>query len=314
MSAASRVHDAPVEGVEPVVATEETPAPVAEKVEKPRPAKRNSLFGSFFEKVRSPTTEKKESEVGPVVPPKDTIVSAEAPQIPEPTTETTIESPATAEPVVDAPVVAAPETEAKTETPAASSTLTPRKEKESFFGGMINKVRAKSPANLHRSAKTEEAPAVPPKTEEPVVASTEEPIAAEPITAEEPAVVEPTTAAATTTTTTEEPVTDVTSRPKESRRKSFFGGLSTKAEGLFRKPSQVNHSKEVKKEETAAPALEPTEEQAVAEPTATEEAATTEAPATETAAVEHEQPQSIGDVSGDAITVGQANHTVSAAA
>lgn len=310
---ASRVHDAPVETAEPTIATEATSAPLVEKTDKPRPTKRNSLFGSFFEKVRSPATEKKESEVGPIVPPKDTIVSAEAPQIPGPTTETTIESPATAEPVVEAPATTVPETEAaKIETPAASSTLTPRKEKESFFGGMMNKVRAKSPANLNRSAKTEP-PAVPPKTEESVVASTtEEPVVAA-TTAEEPAAVEPVAA-----TTTEEPIVDATNRPKENRRRSFFGGLSTKAEGLFRKPSQAQHSKEVKKEENVTPStLEKSEEQAATEPTATEEVAT-EAPATETAARETEQPHSIGDVPAEAITVGQAhsssNPTVSAAA
>ncbi|GAB7348455.1 hypothetical protein MBLNU459_g6872t1 [Dothideomycetes sp. NU459] len=318
---AARVHDAPVETAEPTTATATDAAavPAVEKAEKPKPSKRNSIFGSFFEKVRSPTTEKKESEVGPVVPPKDTVVSDEAPQIPEPATETTaLDGAAVEEPVVEAPATTVPETETKTETaapvaaPAAASTLTPRKEKESFFGGIVNKVRAKSPANLNRSAKTEEAPVVPPKSEERVAAAApEEPVtAAAPIAAAE----EPVAAETAAAPVTEEPVTDATNKGtfKESRRKSFLG--------LFRKPSQAVHgSKEAKKEENVTPAAaEKTDESAVTEPAATEEtaAAATEAPA---AAIETkaEEPSSIGDVVPEAVTVGQAhssNPTVSATA
>lgn len=289
---ATRAVDAPIEeaAVAPATTTETAPAVEATKEEaaRPKPNKRSSIFGSFFEKVRSPTHEKKESELAPIVPPKDTIVSAEPPVIPAPatTTETTIESPA---PAINEPV-AAPATEeaAVPKTDAVS----PRKEKEGgFFGGMMNKVRAKSPANVDRSAhKTETAPPVPSKTEEVTpAAAVEEPTVAAPVSTE--------------TAPIEESTVDGASRPaltpKESRRKSYFGGSSNKISSLFRKPSQAVRNNEAKKE-NVVPAVED-KTAPVEAPAATEEAVATEAPVEAKA----EEAQPISETVPETNAVGQ---------
>ena len=59
--------------ITPEVPKEETKPAVEEK---PKPTKRGSIFGSFVEKLKSPTTEKKESEVGPAPPAKEPEVCA----------------------------------------------------------------------------------------------------------------------------------------------------------------------------------------------------------------------------------------------
>ncbi|KAF1356878.1 Pleckstrin homology domain-containing protein [Delphinella strobiligena] len=292
---AARAVDAPVEeaAAEPAAATTTETVPAAEAANhesRPKPNKRSSIFGSFFEKVRSPAHEKKESEVGPNVPPKDTIVSAEPPVIPEPSTgtETTVEA--------QAPTVTEPAAPAVAETvPAKTEPSSPKKERQSFFGGIASKVRAKSPANIDRSLKSEEVKAESaPSTPFVVDGTTTTPVTTEAAPAEEP--VSETTNTATT--------------PKESRRKSYFGG-GNKLSSIFRKPSQAVRNKE--KKENAAPVAE---EKAVAQdtPAATEETAATEA--TEAPAA-IEEPQTANETVPDAAAVAQehqASTTVSAAA
>lgn len=297
-SAAIAAEEKPVE----VAAVEEKPVvnsvsskPIEEKKkteERPKTNKRSSLFGAFFDKVRSPTSEKKESEVAPVVPAKETVVSAEPPVLPETTTENSNLDPSavetTAVPVVAEPAVEAPkETEletAKVETPL----VRPEAErKQSFFDSLVKKARSKSPAP---GTTVTDAPAVPPKDNEvaaaPIVdapATTTEVVAEKPV--EEPIV--------PVTETRIETPKGVT--PKENRRKSYFGGFGGakkektdvespqedksmlgKVTGLFRTKSQA--ARPVKKENVAPtepiPAIPATE--TVTEPTVADTSAVAE--------------------------------------
>lgn len=267
-------------------------APIEEQVaasgsaKRPQPpSKRSSIFGSFFEKVRSPAQEKKESDVAPVVPLKDTVVSAEPPVIPEPSTGT--------DPTIEAPAEnTAVETIAPTTEEAASKpeVATPKREKESFFGMLSSKVRAKSPAAERSAAKSDEAPAVPPKTDEVVASAAEEPVTVSdaPAAVEAPAVVE---APAEVSTATPEPA----STPKESRRKSYFGA----PQAFIRKASQAVRGNKEAKKENVTPAAE--EKSA-----STETPAVTEAtPAGETVATpaetKTEQLEPVGDVVPEAV-------------
>lgn len=132
--------------------TAETAAPAAatstEAAVTPKPTKRGSMFGSIFSK-NSPTTERKEKDVVPAVPEKDSEVAPVAPVAPQidpvPTSASTEDAvptaPAVNEPV--APVVPAPAT-----TTEATSTATPPvkdKRRQSFFGSLGGK-KEKSPA------------------------------------------------------------------------------------------------------------------------------------------------------------------------
>ncbi|PNS19911.1 hypothetical protein CAC42_7878 [Sphaceloma murrayae] len=312
----------------------------------PKASKRNSIFGSIYQKVRSPTTEKKESEVTPVVPAKEeTVKPEETTPAPVATTETT-PVPKVEEPVESKPVepVAAAAPAVATETKDEKKVETPKKEKESFFAGFLNKARAKSPAAGKRDA-----PAVPPKDEKVEEAKPVESTPAATAATETPAVPASTTETAavpaTTEPVTETPATAATTEvksdatpaavdakattPKESRRKSLFASFGSKKEGestegekpleklgaMFRKPSQAirgaSDKKEVKKENSVA-------EKAAEEKPTTE---TTPAAATTTEATkpaETEKPQeSIGDVVPEAVSVGKpqsSNPTVSATA
>ncbi|CAD0094318.1 unnamed protein product [Aureobasidium mustum] len=305
-AAAVAAEEKPVE----VAATEEKPVvnsvsskPVEEKKkteERPKTNKRSSLFGSFFDKVRSPTSEKKESEVAPVVPPKETVVSAEPPVLPEPTTENSNLDPS----AVETTAAPAPK-EAELETAKVESPLvTPNTErKQSFFDSLVKKARSKSPA----PGTSTDAPAVPPKDDEVVAA----PVVDAPAATTEPAVEKPVAEPIVPATETKIE-TPKSSTPKESRRKSYFGGFGgakkekTDAEspqedksmlgkvtGLFRTKSQA--ARPVKKENVAptepVPAIPSTETAAkptvidtlaVAEPKVEEPVAETVAPVSET--------------------------------
>ncbi|KAF2447563.1 hypothetical protein P171DRAFT_518653 [Karstenula rhodostoma CBS 690.94] len=251
--------------------TEET-APVVPVEEKPKPTKRGSVFGNFVEKLKSPTHEKKEADLVPAVPAKESEAAAEAPKADElATTETAPVLPPVA-PVEAAPLEGTTEAlkveEPKETKPAAT---TPHKESKSFsFGKFLgNKEKAKSPATekvpeLH---KTEDAPKI------------EETTPAVEHTTEEAAVAEPTTEAATTAPTT-----------KEKKRGSIFGALGSKKEGegkggfggLFRAASKAGKPK--KEKETNPPAkveeaTEPKEEKTEVAPIADETKAPTDVPA-----------------------------------
>ncbi|KAF2869969.1 Pleckstrin homology domain-containing protein [Massariosphaeria phaeospora] len=256
-------------------------APVTEEKkvieEKPKPTKRASIFGNFVEKLKSPTTEKRESEVGlaPVVPAKDTEVVPEAPKVEETPAVTVVA------PIVDT-TVEAPKTE---ETKPVSST--PAKEKSGFsfgkfLGGAREKVKSPSTDKPHAS----EAPKIeePVKVDEPITPALVEPVApaAEPLK-EEP--VEEETPATSTTPTA------------QKKRGSIFGNLIRNASkaGKSKKEKDV-HATPAKVEETVEPKDEKTDLSVVAD-NKDEPVIPTGAPT---------EPNSIGDVVPDAVTVGQA--------
>ncbi|EOD43707.1 putative immunogenic protein [Neofusicoccum parvum UCRNP2] len=276
---------APAEEVKPAEGEEAKPEEAKVEAPETKPAtskanKRTSIFGGFFEKVRSPTTEKKEPEVAPVVPPKDGEVPATEEAAKPAETEA---APAIAE--GEAPKTADGEAPA---TPAATTATTPAKEKGGFFSKFGKKQEAKSPAAAAEAPKEE----------------------AKPVETEAAPVTEGEAAAGTTATATATPEPG-----KEKRRTSFFGNFGAKANegeadgekkrglgGLFRNPSKaVKGNKE--KKENAAPAK--VDEEAENKPE--------ETPATEEAAKEEEQKKeeepkpAIGDVVPDAVAVGQSS-------
>lgn len=129
---------APAAAVEPTAGTttsEAMPAAVTPAREAaPRPAKRNSIFGSFFGKkdVTSPTKE----DVAPVVPVKDAeplAVSATAPQLEDPVntaSQPTETVPATKMGKLDTTAVS---------TPATKQNVSPSATKGGIFGFMKQK-------------------------------------------------------------------------------------------------------------------------------------------------------------------------------
>ena len=251
---------------------------------KPKPTKRGSIFGTIAQKLKSPTTEKKESEVAPVVPAKDTEAAPEAPK--------TEDAPVVPE---AAPVAAATDAPKTEETKPATGT--PHKEKEHFsFGKFLGK--AKSPTT-ETPPKVEETPKKE-ATPEPVVATEATEAAKEEEKKEEAPLGVTSTAAAAPA-------------PKAKRGSIFgnFGGSVKKEKegessekkglgGLFRNASK---SIRPKKEEKAA--ATPAKVDETAEPKE-EEKKTEEAPKEENAAEKKTEPATIGDVVPEAVTVGQA--------
>ncbi|KAL7771886.1 hypothetical protein CFE70_001837 [Pyrenophora teres f. teres 0-1] len=173
---------------------DETPAPVAQ--EKPKPAKRASIFGNFVEKLKSPTTEKKESEAA-LAP--ATVKETETAEASKPLEEAEVAAPVSAE-------GAATET---TEAKPVAAVSTPGKEKEHFSFGKLfgSKDRAKSPAPESK------VDAAAPKIED----ASATPVVAEPTAVE---------AAPVAAETKPEETTPATEAPKADKRKSFFGNLS----------------------------------------------------------------------------------------
>jgi hypothetical protein len=177
------------------------------------------MFGSMFNKVKSPTTEKKEADLLPVVPAKDTIAAESVlihdaakpvPEVAKPLEEAQVAVPVTMEPVTEPSTLKADD--AKVASPISS---TPVKEKEHFSFGRLfsgaSKDRSKSPAATDKSHVSEPSKVddVAPKIQDPVA----------PTPAVEPVVVAPvseTTVAAPAT-----PAKDET--PK--KRGSIFGTL-----------------------------------------------------------------------------------------
>ncbi|KAF2264545.1 hypothetical protein CC78DRAFT_568242 [Lojkania enalia] len=275
---APKAEDTPASAAEPAA---EDKKEEKKEEEKPKPTKRGSIFGNFVEKLRSPTTEKKESEVAPAAPAKEPEPTAEAPKV----EETPAAAPAEG-------ATEAPKEEAK---PAAT---TPHKEKQHFsFGKFLGgaKEKVKSP-----TTEKEPAAAEAPKTEEP--AKPEETSAPAPTA--EPA------AEAPKEEKKEEEAATPASKPK---RGSIFGNLtgSVKKEkegeekhkgisGLFRKASSATKPKKEKEPATPAKVEEETaeapKEEAKEEPTKEEKKETPAAT----------EPKAIGDVVPEAVTVGQA--------
>lgn len=245
--------------------TDATPVAVAPQ-EKPAVKKRTSIFGNFVEKLKSPTTEKKEHElVAPPPPAKDTET---IPEVAKPLDEAVVGAPA--------PVIAEPTSEpaaAKTEEKAFS---TPSKEKEHFSFGKLfgSKERSKSPAAADKAVEPKVDAA--PQIQDPATA-VEEP--AQPLQTVEPV------APVAETKVDEE-------TPKKEKRTSFFGNLSR---SLSKATSGKKESKPVEKKEPAA-AIPEAEETKVEAPVVAEPV--------ETAAVAPAET-TIGDVPAEAVTVGE---------
>lgn len=189
--------DAPVAPEDAIIA--ETAAPAAatstEAAVAPRPTKRGSMFGSIFGK-NSPTTERKEKDVVPSVPAKDTEAAPVAPQLDPLSTSAPTEEVAPVDPAVTeltAPLVPGPAT--TTEAPSTSTPPVKDKRRQSFFGSLGGK-KDKSPTaetsgkgltGLFRKASSaakggDKAPAPPSKDVPPVPSTTE----TTPATATEP--------------------------------------------------------------------------------------------------------------------------------
>jgi len=288
---------------EPAKTGEPTIEDANKKPTLPKPSKRGSVFGNFFEKVRSPVTEKKESDVAPAVPPKD---NETAPVIPLPT-ET-----AAAEPPIENAFdenKEAPAVPPKAERPTVEK-------KESFFEKFLHMgEKAKTPT-------TETAPVLPTSTEAPAAETTEAPKIETEAPKDTPAVEDK----APITNGHHKEETGATEPAKtDKRRSSFFSNLGgtikgkkeptsgdeaaegtekktpmpAKLGGLFRNPSKMMRgNKETKKEHPAPTKVEET----------TEAPSTTEAPKIPEAEKPKEDSEapvtSIGDVVPEAVSVG----------
>ncbi|KAJ4408848.1 hypothetical protein N0V91_003104 [Didymella pomorum] len=274
--AAETATPAPIETetAAPVVA----PAPVEKDdktVEKPKPTKRGSIFGSFFEKVKSPSHEKKEADLIPAVEKKEE--TAAVPEVAKPAEEIPAVAPV-AETTTDAPL-----TEAKLDAPKTEAVkpVTPVKEKEHFSFGKFfgNKEKAKSPA-------IETAPALPKTEEAPKLEETPAPVVANGV---EPAVPVAETSAAPVEEKKEE-----TLAPKKEKRSSIFGSLA-------RTVSKAGGKKEPKEKKEA-----PATVQESAEPADKVEAPVVVEEKKEETPVVPAQQSTIGDVTPESVNVGEA--------
>ena len=254
--------------VEEAPKAEETAVP-AVAAEKPKPTKRASIFGTFVEKLKSPTTEKKEADAGlAATPVKETETAAEP-------TEEAAAAPSANE-------AAAAELN-KDETKPAVATSTPSKEKEHFSFGKLfgSKDRAKSPAAQDKvpEAKTDAAPQIEDKAAE-----------APPAAAAAAADVPEATPAVEAKAETEE--------PKQDKRKSFFGNLGR---SLSKAAGNKNQGNKEKKEAAAAPAPAPVvEEEAAPAAAPVAEEAKEEMPVPAAAVADVPAENSVGDASKSA--------------
>jgi hypothetical protein len=236
--------------------------------EKPKPTKRASIFGSFFEKVKSPATEKKEAELIPAAPAKDAAV---VPEVQVPAEETVPTTEATSAPIAETKLDA-PKAEGKP--------VTPVKEKEHFSFGKFfgNKEKVKSPM-------TETAPTLPVTEEAPKIEDAAAP--APEVTEVAPVAEAPKAEAVEEEKKEETPVT-----AKKEKRSSIFGNL-------VRAASKAGGKKEPKeKKETVAPATVEEASETAAPVAEHKEETVAAAPATE--------QSTIGDVVPEAVTVGEA--------
>ena len=270
--------------------------------EKPKPTKRGSIFGTIFDKVRSPTHEKKEADLIPATPAKD---SEPLPEASKPLEEAQVAVPATVEPVSEPSTLKTDEAKPLESKPVESkpTVSTPSKEKDHFSFGRLfsgSKDRAKSPAATDKAAHPEPAKvdAVAPKIEDPAA-----PVAPTPV---EPVVAAPVTESKAEPVAVQDKKDDATPAKK---RGSIFGSLGrslskatkgntpkdTKKETVT--PTTVPESSEPKEDKTVAPLLDDKKD--------------------ESPAVAAPAEKSIGDVVPEAVTVGEApksNPAVSTAA
>jgi hypothetical protein len=252
--------------------------------EKPKPAKRTSIFGSVLNKLSSPTSEKKETDVFPPVPAKEVEPVPEA-------------SKSVDEAVIAAPTIIDPVSTSTAPKADDKPISTPTKEKDHFSFGRFfsggSKDRAKSPAATDKAPVHDEptkVDAVAPQIEEtpahaPIASEPTEPIVAAPVVESK---AEPTVASDKKEETT----------PKKEKRGSIFSTLSR---------SLSKATKQTPKEKKEAPTTVPE---------STEEHKSV-APVEETPAPVVPTEKSIGDVFPEAVTVGEApksNSTVTSSA
>lgn len=271
----------------PVVA--EGPVTEPKLVEdKPKPAKRASIFGKVqgaWSSVKSPSKEKelKDVELKPEAV-KEAGVSETAPVLPET---------ATVEPVTAIPAVEEPVVETKPEEKKEAAVETPTKEKSNFLSSFMKRNRSVSPStHMKEPAKKEETPVA--------AATTEEAVVTEPVkeTAEETRAVD--TTAEADKPVVSEPIADKTEETTTpNKRQSMLGSLgrrASKALNRINAPKKENvapTSTEAKKED--ATEVKPTEETPIANGETKKEGA--------------EEQQAIGDVVPEAVNVGQPQHT-----
>ncbi|KZM22812.1 uncharacterized protein EKO05_0001495 [Ascochyta rabiei] len=262
----------------PVVA----PAPIEKDektLEKPKPTKRGSIFGSFFEKVKSPSHEKKEADLIPAIASKDATKETTAvPEVQKPVEETPAVAPA-------AETTEAPLAEAKLDAPKTevAKPVTPVKEKEHFSFGKFfgNKEKAKSPA-------VETTPTLAQAEQTPKVEETAAPVVANGV---ESAVPVPETSTAEPIVEKKEETPAV---PKKEKRSSIFGSLA-------RTVSKAGGKKEPKeKKESVTPATV----QESAEPT--DKVEVPAVAAKEETPVVPVQQSTIADVTPESVNVGEA--------
>lgn len=273
---------APVETETETSAPVVAPAPIEKDektAEKPKPTKRASIFGSFFEKVKSPSHEKKEADLIPATASKDATKETTAvPEVQKPVEETDAVAP-TVE------TTEAPLAEAKLDAPKTEvvKPVTPVKEKEHFSFGKFfgNKEKAKSPA-------VETTPTLAQAEQTPKVEEASAPVVTNGV---ESAVPVAETSAAEPVAEKKEETAAV---PKKEKRSSIFGSLA-------RTVSKAGGKKEPKeKKENVTPATvqesaEPTDKVEV--PAVAEKEETPVVPAQQT---------TIGDVTPEAVNVGEA--------
>ncbi|KAF2833029.1 hypothetical protein CC86DRAFT_365021 [Ophiobolus disseminans] len=266
-----------------------TKAPVDEK---PKPAKRGSIFGNVFNKVRSPTSEKKEADLLPIVPAKDSVAKESEPvaESSKPLEEAQVAVPTTIEPVSEPSTLKTDEPKPVESKPAVS---TPSKEKDHFSFGRLfsgSKDRAKSPAATDKTPVSEpsKVDAVAPKIEDPAA-----PVASTPV---EPVVAAPVVESKAEPAVASEKKTETTPASKE-KRGSIFASL-----GRSLSKATKSGPKETKKETPA-----PTTVHETTEPTETTSAAPVIGDKKDDSpAVAAPAEKSIGDVVPGAVSVGEA--------
>lgn len=134
--------------MDPVAAPTETTEeakkeePKEEKKEEKK-AKRASIFGSFFQKVASPSHEKTEKEA--TAPAEENAVSTSAPQLENPVEEAAVKPIEPESVTAPADAEAAKDTNATAETPTAEAATSPKdKRRTSFFGAFGAKKEKKA--------------------------------------------------------------------------------------------------------------------------------------------------------------------------
>ncbi|KAF2234570.1 hypothetical protein EV356DRAFT_514961 [Viridothelium virens] len=307
--------------------------------------KRSSIFGSFFEKVRSPTSEKKESEVGPVPPPKDdaapvlppTDGSDEAPPAP-PKDDKPEEAAAVGAATGAGVTTATAAEEAKDGQKDKATATTPSKEKEGFFKRLLSESKVKVPkseASKEESKVGAEPAATEESTKEGEATATAADKAAVPAETAVAVDDKPNNGASGISAPADEQRTgkkEEPSTPKE-KRASIFGTFkgkvrdqkgdksdaeksegeekkSNKLGGIFRNPSKAIKSstgKDAKKDETKPTVNgDKVADKKANETVATKEATEQKPVEDSTTSSEAKQAEhSIGDVVPEAVSVGQ---------